>query len=99
MFIPIYLLRYPSIVFSGLLVGSVLSWYNVFLGTMTSVFGGAPYHFSANMIGLTYLACVIGTSLGVSLLDGQMTASPLGQREETMMSRSPRLVSVLPLFL
>ncbi|CAH0058118.1 unnamed protein product [Clonostachys solani] len=64
MFIPIYLLRYPSIVFSGLLVGSVLAWYNVLLGTMTSVFGGAPYHFSANMIGLTYLACVIGTSLG-----------------------------------
>ncbi|CAG9954588.1 unnamed protein product [Clonostachys rosea f. rosea IK726] len=30
-FIPIYLLRYPSIVFSGLLMGSILAWYNMLL--------------------------------------------------------------------
>ncbi|OIW30445.1 MFS general substrate transporter [Coniochaeta ligniaria NRRL 30616] len=66
-FIPFYLMRYPSIVFSGLLVGCQLAWYNVLLGTITSVFGEAPYNFSSNMIGLTYLACFIGTSIGCLL--------------------------------
>ncbi|KAH8892173.1 MFS general substrate transporter [Thozetella sp. PMI_491] len=63
-FLPFNLMRYPGIVFSGLLVGGVLAWYNVLIGTITMVFGGAPYNFSANMIGLTYLACVLGTTFG-----------------------------------
>lgn len=62
--LPIYFFRYPSIVFSGLLVGSVLAWYNVLIGPITQVFGGAPYEFSANMIGLTYVACIAGTTVG-----------------------------------
>lgn len=62
--LPLQLMRYPSILFSGVLIGGVLAWFNVFTGTMALVFGNAPYDFSTNMIGLTYLACLIGASFG-----------------------------------
>lgn len=62
--LPLQLMWYPSIFFSGILIGGVLAWFNVFTGTMALVFGNAPYNFSTNMIGLTYLACLIGASFG-----------------------------------
>lgn len=100
--LPLILLRYPSIVFSGLLVGSVLAWYNVLLGTMTTVFGSAPYNFSANMIGLTYLACVIGTTFGC-LIAGQWNdrlATWMARRNKGIKEPEARLWgAIVPLIL
>jgi MFS family permease len=58
------LLCFPTIIFSGLLVGSILAWYNVLGGSLAEVLGGAPYNFSTEAIGLTYFASVIGVSIG-----------------------------------
>ncbi|CAI7663376.1 unnamed protein product [Penicillium crustosum] len=58
------LLCFPTNIFSGLLVGSVLAWYNVLGGSLAEVLGGAPYNFTTEQIGLTYFASVIGVSIG-----------------------------------
>ncbi|KAH7143559.1 major facilitator superfamily domain-containing protein [Dactylonectria macrodidyma] len=63
-FLPIQLYRYPGMIFSGILVGGILSWYNVVGGSLALILSNAPYNFTANTIGLTYLACFIGVSIG-----------------------------------
>lgn len=101
-FLPFTLLRYPGIVFSGLLVGSVLSWYNVLLGTITQVFSGDPYNFSANMVGLTYLACVTGTTVGC-IVSGWLNdniATWLARRNDGVKEPEARLwVAIVPFIL
>lgn len=101
-FLPITLLRYPGIVFSGILVGGVLAWYNVLLGTITQVFSGAPYNFSANMVGLTYLSCVLGTAVGCSFSGwlNDTIATWLARRNNGVKEPEARLwVAVIPLIL
>lgn len=66
-FLPFLLLRFPVIVFSGFLVGGILSWYNVVGGSLALILGNAPYNFGSNTIGLFYLAAVIGVSIGCFL--------------------------------
>lgn len=63
-FLSFRLLCYPTNIFSGLLVGSILAWYNVLGGSLAEVLGGAPYNFTTEQIGLTYFASVIGVSIG-----------------------------------
>jgi hypothetical protein len=58
MWLPIALLRFPVIVFSGVLVGSVLSWFNVVVGTTALVLAAPPYSFPTEMIGVMFLAPV-----------------------------------------
>ncbi|KAL7917009.1 major facilitator superfamily domain-containing protein [Trichoderma austrokoningii] len=71
-FLPIRLLfMFPGMSFGGLLVGGILAWYNVVGGSLALILGNAPYNFSANSIGLTYLSCVIGVTIGC-LLSGWM---------------------------
>lgn len=64
MWIPFYLLRYPSIVFAGFTVGAVLSWFNVVNATIASVLSSPPYNFKANMIGVFFASPAIGISFG-----------------------------------
>lgn len=64
MWIPFYLLRYPSIVFAGFTVGAVLSWFNVVNATIASVLSSPPYNFKANMIGVFFASPAIGISVG-----------------------------------
>lgn len=66
-FLPFQLYRYPGMVFAGILVGGILSWYNVVGGSLALILSNAPYNFSTNTIGLTYLACFIGVSIGCFL--------------------------------
>ncbi|KAM0547274.1 hypothetical protein ACHAPJ_010409 [Fusarium lateritium] len=66
-FLPFQLLRYPGMLFAGLLVGGILSWYNVVGGSLALILSSEPYHFSTNAIGLTYLACVVGVTIGCYL--------------------------------
>ncbi|KAJ5501991.1 hypothetical protein N7463_004865 [Penicillium fimorum] len=63
-FLSFRLLCFPTNIFSGLLVGSILAWYNVLGGSLAEVLGGAPYNFTTEQIGLTYFASVIGVSVG-----------------------------------
>lgn len=68
LFLPfLLLLRFPVIVFSGFLVGGILSWYNVVGGSLALILGNDPYNFSTNTIGLFYLAAAIGVSIGCFL--------------------------------
>ncbi|KAF4777738.1 hypothetical protein HER10_EVM0006702 [Colletotrichum scovillei] len=62
--LPFYLLRFPSVIFAGILVGGILSWYNVVGGSLALILGNPPYNFGSNVIGLFYLASVIGVSIG-----------------------------------
>jgi MFS family permease len=63
-FLSFRLLCFPTVIFSGLLVGSMLAWYNVLGGSVAKVLSGAPYNFTTQQIGLTYFASVIGVSIG-----------------------------------
>ncbi|RSM02724.1 hypothetical protein CEP52_007797 [Fusarium oligoseptatum] len=65
--LPFQLLRYPTIVFSGFLVGGILSWYNVVGGSLALILGNEPYNLGTNTIGLFYLAAVVGVSIGCVL--------------------------------
>ncbi|RVX66189.1 hypothetical protein B0A52_10081 [Exophiala mesophila] len=58
------LIRFPAIFYSGLLIGSILSWFNVVNGTLPTILGNAPYNFSADMLGVIYVSPVIGVSFG-----------------------------------
>ena len=58
------LLMFPPVFVSGLLVGGILSWYNVLSGSLALVLGNSPYNFSANTVGLTYLASLVGVTIG-----------------------------------
>ncbi|OHE98489.1 hypothetical protein CORC01_06280 [Colletotrichum orchidophilum] len=62
--LPFYLLQFPSVIFAGILVGGILSWYNVVGGSLALILGKPPYNFGSNVIGLFYLASVIGVSIG-----------------------------------
>merc|ERR1711939_190853 len=64
MWLPIALLQFPVAVFSGVLVGSVLSWFNVVNGTAALVLAAPPYNFSTEMIGVMFIAPFIGCTVG-----------------------------------
>jgi hypothetical protein len=57
-------MRFPVVVFGGLLVGSLLAWFNVVTGTLATILGNPPYNFSANMIGVFFIAASIGVTFG-----------------------------------
>ncbi|KAF2487704.1 major facilitator superfamily domain-containing protein [Neohortaea acidophila] len=63
-YISIAILRFPAILYSGLLVAMSLSWYNVVNGTLPTILGKEPYNFSANIIGVFYVAGIIGVTFG-----------------------------------
>merc|ERR1711939_563102 len=64
MWLPIALLQFPVVVFSGVLVGSVLSWFNVVNGTAALGLAAPPYNFSTEMIGVMFIAPFIGCTVG-----------------------------------
>lgn len=97
-FLPIRLLfMFPGMFFGGLLVGGILAWYNVVGGSLALILGNAPYNFSANNIGLTYLASVVGVTIGC-FLSGWMSdalAVRLARRNGGVMEPEQRLWTCL----
>jgi MFS family permease len=93
-FLPFKLLfTFPALFFCGVLVGGILAWYNVVGGSLALILGNPPYNFTANNIGLTYLASVIGVTIG-SFLAGWMTdfvAVKLARRNGGIMEPEARL--------
>lgn len=63
------LLSWPVIFYAGFSYGSYLIWFNVLNGTASIILGGAPYNFSSGIVGLSYLAALVGVAAG-SLFTG-----------------------------
>ncbi|UKZ76817.1 hypothetical protein TrVFT333_004531 [Trichoderma virens FT-333] len=75
----------------------ILAWYNVVGGSLALILGNAPYNFSANNIGLTYLSCVVGVTIGC-FLSGWMAdtlALRLARRNGGVMEPEQRLWTCL----
>ncbi|KAJ6442366.1 MFS transporter [Purpureocillium lavendulum] len=60
------LLSWPVVLYSGFSYGCYLIWFNILTATNSVIFSGAPYHFAPSIVGLTYIACMIGAVIGAS---------------------------------
>lgn len=60
---PILLLRFPVVLWSGLLYGSALVWYNVLNATASLILSGEPYNFKPSMVGSTYAGPIIAVTI------------------------------------
>lgn len=61
---PLIFLTFPVIFAAGFMYGSILCYFNVLNGTTSLILSAAPYNFSSSMVGLTYVACILGISVG-----------------------------------
>ena len=61
---PLLLLRFPVIFWCGFQYGSNLMWFNVLNATAALVLTGAPYNFTPSLIGVAYIAPLIGVLIG-----------------------------------
>lgn len=66
------LITWPTIFYAGFSYGSYLIWFNVLNATASIILGGAPYNFSSGIVGLAYIACVLGVAAG-SLFTGYVS--------------------------
>lgn len=71
---PLVLLSFPSVVYAGFSYGSNLVWFNLLNGTTSLILSGAPYNFSSSMVGLSYIAALLG------VLAGSLYSGPLGDK-------------------
>ncbi|KAH8648440.1 major facilitator superfamily domain-containing protein [Xylariales sp. PMI_506] len=62
-------LTWPVVFYSGFSYGTYLIYFNILNATSSIILGGAPYNFSAAMVGLSYISCVIGV-IGASFFTG-----------------------------
>lgn len=58
------LVTWPNIFFAGFSYGTYLIWFNILNATASIILGGAPYNFKPSIVGLSYIACLIGVILG-----------------------------------
>ena len=63
------LLSWPVIIYAGFSYGSYVIWFNVLNATASIILGGPPYNFPPSMVGLSYLAPLLGVVAG-SLFTG-----------------------------
>lgn len=61
---PLIFLTFPVIFAAGFMYGSILCYFNVLNGTTSLILAAPPYNFSSSMVGLTYVACLLGISFG-----------------------------------
>jgi hypothetical protein len=86
-------LSWPVIAYCGFSYGSYLILFNILNATASIILGGAPYSFSASMVGLSYLSCVIGVAVG-SLTSGRVSdwlTLKLARRNNGVMEAEHRL--------
>lgn len=58
------LIAWPVVFYSGFSYGTYLIWFNILNATSFVVLGGAPYNFKPSIVGLSYLAYVVGVIIG-----------------------------------
>ncbi|KAJ5315971.1 hypothetical protein N7476_006278 [Penicillium atrosanguineum] len=68
----LYYLSWPVIFYAGFSYGSYLVFFNILNGTASIILGGSPYNFGSSMVGLSYLACILGVAIG-SLFTGRFS--------------------------
>jgi hypothetical protein len=86
-------LSWPVIFYAGFSYGSYLIWFTVLNSTASIILSGAPYHFKASMVGLSYVSCCIGVILG-SLVSGKFSdwlTIKLARRNKGIMEAEHRL--------
>ncbi|ROW12205.1 hypothetical protein VMCG_00343 [Cytospora schulzeri] len=62
-------LSWPVIFYAGFSYGTTLIWFNILNATASIILGGAPYNFTPAIVGLCYIACIIGVTVA-SLFTG-----------------------------
>ncbi|KAA8911355.1 hypothetical protein TRICI_003840 [Trichomonascus ciferrii] len=62
---PVYIFfAFPVVFFCGTFYGWALAWFNVYNATASDIYSSPPYNFSSSMVGLAYLAPLIGALVG-----------------------------------
>lgn len=64
MYRPVILLRFPVLLFSGFQYGLTLVMFNIMNATASAILGVAPYNFRASMVGVAYVAPLLGVFIG-----------------------------------
>lgn len=62
------LIPWPGVFFSGFSWGTYLIWFNILNATASIILSAPPYNFAPSIVGLTYISCCIGVTLGYVLL-------------------------------
>lgn len=57
------LITWPVVFYSGFSYGSYLVWFNILNATASLILGGPPYNFKPSIVGLSYIACIIGVTI------------------------------------
>ncbi|KAJ5780832.1 hypothetical protein N7457_005992 [Penicillium paradoxum] len=89
----LYYLSWPVIFYAGFSYGSYLVFFNIMNGTASIILGGPPYNFASSMVGLSYLAPVLGVAMG-SLFAGRFSdwlTVKLARRNNGVMEAEHRL--------
>ncbi|KAI2785875.1 hypothetical protein POX_h09637 [Penicillium oxalicum] len=89
----LYYLSWPVIFFAGFSYGSYLVLFNILNGTASIILGSAPYNFSSSMVGVSYIACCLGVTIG-SLFTGRFSdwlTVKLARRNNGIMEAEHRL--------
>ncbi|KAL4904498.1 hypothetical protein BDW74DRAFT_178604 [Aspergillus multicolor] len=71
---PLIYFSFPIVVFSGFMYGATVCFFNVLNGTASLILSSAPYNFSASIVGLSYVSCLIGVVIG------SIYAGPVGDK-------------------
>ncbi|KAK1691366.1 major facilitator superfamily domain-containing protein [Colletotrichum godetiae] len=62
---PIFIFfQFPCIAWAGLQYGFTNAWYSVYNATASSILSSQPYSYRASMVGVTYLAPLLGALIG-----------------------------------
>lgn len=59
----VMIFRFPTVAWAGFLYGINLAWYNVLNGTASPVLTGAPYSWSAALVGCVYAGPIVGAAV------------------------------------
>jgi MFS family permease len=59
----IMIFRFPTVAWAGFLYGINLAWYNVLNGTASPVLSGAPYNWTAALVGCVYTGPILGAAI------------------------------------
>jgi peptidoglycan/LPS O-acetylase OafA/YrhL len=62
------LLSWPVVFYAGFSYGTYLIFFNILNATSSIILGGSPYNFSPALVGLAYVACLIGVVVAQVLL-------------------------------
>lgn len=61
---PFIFFSFPVVVFCGFMYGAIVCYFNVLNGTASLILSSPPYNFSASIVGLSYVSCLIGVFIG-----------------------------------